>query len=203
MLRRSGFLLVVLLTAGACAATRPPRPLPPPVVARPLSGAVDYELLRDPQAPAIQVEATQDYQSPQPDGENALPPYPRQLISQAPPAEEVVVRAYVGTDGAVTTAVPSPLDTRPPDELRAQFEEAALAAVRRWHFQPARVRSFGPGQDLDGNGVPDYQVLEGEAPIEVFLDFRFVFTVKEGRGSVEQVGRRLPGEKSAEVPKTP
>ena len=178
--------VIAMIAVGAtgCAGRRPPR-LPPPVVARPLSGAVDYELLRDPRAPSIAVEATQDYQSPQPHSDNALPLYPPELIAQAPPAEEVVVRAYVGTDGAVASAVPSPLDTRPPDGLRAQFAAAALAAVRRWHFEPARIRSFGPGQDLDGNGAPDYQVLQGEAPVEVFLDFRFLFTVKEGRGVVE------------------
>jgi hypothetical protein len=175
---------LIAVAAMSCAGQRPLR-LPPPVVARPLSGAVDYELLRDPQAPSIQVKPTQDYQPPQPHSDNALPPYPPELIVQAPPAEEVAVRAYVGTDGAVAKAVPSPLDTRPPDGLRAQFVEAALAAVRQWHFEPARIRSFGPGQDLDGNGSPDYQVLQSETPVEVFLDFRFVFTVKEGRGVVE------------------
>jgi hypothetical protein len=69
----------------------------------------------------------------------------------------------------------------------SRFEEAALAAVRQWHFTPARLRSFGPGEDVDGDGQPDSQVLTGDIPTKVFLDFKFVFEIREGKGIVKQV----------------
>ena len=64
--------------------------------------------------------------------------------------------------------------------------EAALAAVNLWRFWPAYIRSFRPGDDYDGDGRPDYEILTGESSTKVFLDFQFVFEVREGRGIVSQ-----------------
>src|SRR5262245_59576821 len=203
-----GTILAVTLASAlaACATRRPPRPprpiSPPAPPGRSLSGVVDFEVLRDPSAPSVKPREDQDYQAPQLLEGAGLPPYPEELLPLALPEQEVTVRIVVGEQGQVVTAVPSPLDAgatptvsaAPPGasantagEHRPRFQEAALAAVRRWQFTPPRIRTFRPGEDCNGDGQPDSQVLDSETPIRVFLDLRFRFSVVDGKGVVEQV----------------
>lgn len=191
-------LAVTLASAlAACATRRPPRPSTP---GRSLSGVVDVEFLRDPNAPSVKADENQDYQAPQLLEGTSLPPYPEDLVPLDLPDQEVTVRIVIGEEGQVVTAAPSPLDTPAAlaampampassagGEHRPRFQEAALAAVRQWQFTPPRIRNFRP-QDYDGDGHPDAQVLVSETPIKVFLDLRFRFAVVDGKGVVAQVG---------------
>ena len=97
-----------------------------------------------------------------------------------------MVRAVIGETGDVESAIPSPLGKSSTGQFLRRFEEAALAAVGRWRFTPAHIRSFRPGDDMNADGRPDFQILTDDSPMKVFLDFRFVFEVRQGRGVVSQ-----------------
>ncbi|MBI3450129.1 MAG: hypothetical protein HY049_14595 [Acidobacteria bacterium] len=181
-------LVIALLASSACAGRRPPDVDD----ARDLSGVVHYDVVRDPNARPVQIEAHQDYTPPAPSPDNSAPDYPGDLLRLALPPRTVVVRAVIDERGDVVTVVRSPLAPAVGAPYDARFEEAAIAAVGRWEFEPARVRSFRPSDDRDGDGRPDYEILDGESPKKVFLDFRFVFEVREGKGLVRQMTN--PGE---------
>jgi len=173
-------LSLVLLSA--CAG-RPPAKAE---AERDLSGVVRYEVVRDPNARAVQVESHQDYTPPSPSPDNPSPEYPVELLRLGLPARTLVVRAVIDERGEVVTAAHSPLAPPADTPQDARLEAAAIAAVRGWKFEPARVRSFRPSEALDGEGRPDYRILEGESSKKVFLDFRFIFEVREGKGIVRQ-----------------
>ena len=182
--------MIVPALLGACAGRRPPDA----EAGRELEGVVNYEVVRDPDARLVQVEANQDYSPPIPVADNPLPAYPHELVHLALQAQEIVVRAVIGEAGGVVAAFPSPLNTSSSGPFHSRFEEAALASVGRWRFSPARVRSFRPSDALDDDGRPDYQILTEESATKVFLDFRFVFEVHEGKGVVRQLagGGEIP-----------
>ena len=183
MLRDIAAILVAAVLLSACATRRPPGE----DGTRELSGVVNYEVVRDPNARSVQLEPNQDYSPPVPLPDNPLPAYPHELLHLALQAQEIVIRAVIDEAGDVVAAIPSPLSKGSTGQFHSEFEEAALAALSRWQFSPARIRSFRPSDALDEDGRPDYQILTGESPKKVFIDFQFVFEVQEGRGIVRQL----------------
>jgi hypothetical protein len=176
-------ILVVAVLRTACASRRPPDAVGPPAPA----GIVNYSLFRDPNAGVVHLEPNQDFWSPSLISDKPLPTYPDDLLPQQLPPQEAVVRIFIGESGEILAVIPGPTGGAAAGPYHSMFVEAAQAAVRQWRFTPARLRSFGPGEDVDGDGRPDSQVLTGDTPTKVFLDFKFVFEIREGKGIVKQV----------------
>jgi hypothetical protein len=176
-------LVAALHPSMGCAGRRPPNT----AGAGDRSGVVSYEVVRDPNARVVQIGAHQEYTAPSPSAGLTLPAYPHDLLPLALPAVTVLVRAVIDEEGGVVAAIPSPLGKGEDDPLQIRFQEATVAAVKDWTFEPARIRSFRPSEDRDGDGRPDYEILDAETYPKVFLDLRFVFEVLEGKGIVRQI----------------
>lgn len=61
-------------------------------------------------------------------------------------------------------------------------------AARRWQFSPGRIDTVENGQDLDGDGKPDYTALIRTRPATVHYDLRFDLRIVDGQGQVEAAG---------------
>jgi hypothetical protein len=116
--------------------------------------------------------------------ETPLPGYPQgALVKDAAPAT-VMVRIFIEADGTVHEVVDSPLQDSPPGAAGDPFRAAVEEAVRAWKFVPGRVRTLTEGEDIDGDGKPDYRFADDETPIRTYLDVRFKFDVVGGKGQV-------------------
>lgn len=69
-----------------------------------------------------------------------------------------------------------------------RFRDSACETGPPWRFQPATVRIFAPGADLDGDGTADYEVLESERRVRMLLDLHFTFEIAEEKGLVRSGG---------------
>lgn len=180
--RRVCPILILLLALQGCAFRHRPEVAPDGDRAG-VEGQVGFTLLRDPNAPSPGLPLGQALAPPRP-LETPLPEYPRQALAAGTAPVTVVARLVVDEDGAVGEVAPSPLDTTGQDQRREAFWAAIERAVRDRRFQPASVRTFAEGRDIDADGEIDYEVLTETRPVRVYLDVAFRFEVVEGRGRV-------------------
>lgn len=178
-IRCAAFLAFV---ASACV-TREAPPAPPGPAPRG-RGLVHVEAIPDLHAKKPRLEASQELDRPVMGEENRLPTYPPVLLGAALPPHAVALRFVVGTDGCVGGISPSPLAETTIGPETGLFVAAAEEAVRSWRYRPGAIRTFGPGPDLDGDGRPDWSVLESTTPAPFFFDVVFVFEVVDGRAVV-------------------
>ena len=101
------------------------------------------------------------------------------------PPRYVAVRVIIDEEGYIEIA-PSPLTKSSEGPHASRFAESVRRAVEHWMFTPAEQRIFRDGDDLDGDGSPDYQVLVESRPVRIRIDFLFTFEVKGGVGVVRQ-----------------
>ena len=94
-------------------------------------GAVNAEMVEQPDAARYQPVQGSAYLSPQPIRESARPEYPAGLLEQELPSVTLVARIVVSGAGALARAE---VIERSHDQ--PAFEDAVVAAVRTWVFIP-------------------------------------------------------------------
>lgn len=177
----SARLAILALLLASCARKAPPMIRNAPA---PDAGRSSFRFVPDPDAPKPNLLPDERFIPPSPIGELAPPPYPDEALRAHAAPATVAVRIIVDEQGDVTRVVDSPLlaSTQGPwsEVFRARVEEA----VRGWHLEPAEIRRLAPGNDLDGDGEPDYKMVVSRAFVSVHLDVQFTFEIVNGTGQV-------------------
>jgi hypothetical protein len=110
---------------------------------------------------------------------NQAPSYPDAALKAGCGDGLVPVRVHIGVDGRVSETGPVPGRTSSGDACVKEFEDAVRRAVGRWEFVPAyqvrRAAAETPGAEPTVERVP----------IGVDVDFEFVFSIVDGKGTVE------------------
>jgi outer membrane biosynthesis protein TonB len=113
-----------------------------------------------------------------PFAENLSPSYPADALSAGCGDGLVPVRVHVGIDGRVSDVRRIPGRVVAGDACHGMLETAVRQALAGWQFVPAyRIRRLAaetPGQEPTVERVP----------LGLDLDYEFVFTVVDGKGSV-------------------
>lgn len=171
-----------LLGMLACAPVRPPDPVPTPP---PREGRASYAFLPEGRAGPANLGANEQFwsPSPMPDG-TPLPEYPLRALEGGAGSSSVFIRIVIDEKGKVAEVLDSPKGTSTPGPYAAEFRGAVEEAVRRWSFQPGVIWRFRDGNDLDGDGKPDYRVTDGRELVSVYYDLRFDFEIVDGKGVV-------------------
>ena len=154
-------------------------PSPSPVPQKELSGNVGVEFLADTDAPMLELGQMEDYVQPRARGPNNLPLYPEHLLSRGLSPQVLTIRLVIDELGSIASVQLDP-DTSETSAFRDDFFASVCAAVSEWRFEPARLRRFRIGADLDEDGVPDYQILESEKELAVAQKVRFTFEIVQG-----------------------
>ncbi len=113
-----------------------------------------------------------------------LPEYPLRALEGGAGASSVFVRIVIDEKGKVAEVLDSAKGTSTPGPYATEFRSAVEEAVRGWSFQPGVIWRFRDGNDLDGDGKPDYRVTEGREFVSVYYDLRFDFEIVDGKGVV-------------------
>ena len=176
------FILSVLLAGQGCAARH--RASGEAVAGGPgLEGRIAYEVLPDPQAATPALSGQQIFMAPVP-LDTPLPEYPQSALAKDAAPVTVTVRIVIHEDGAVHEVLDSPREQRQEGDDREVFRQAVKEVVRSWRYQPATIRTFEEGEDLNQDGRADNTVVTGEKPVRTYLDLLFTFEVVKGRGRV-------------------
>ncbi len=116
--------------------------------------------------------------------ETPLPNFPAVALVDGMEPVVVVVRIVIGEQGGVLGLLDSPAGTQPPSGAPPAFKAMVEEAVRGWKYQPATIRSFVSGEDINHDGVLDVDVVTQDKAVRSYLDLRFTFEVVDGRGRV-------------------
>jgi leucyl-tRNA synthetase len=138
----------------------------------------------DPANPALHLGEDVQFDRPRPDDANALPVYPEHALRENAGTHREVVRIIIDTNGKVSEVLDSPLEASEGGPYASEFRSAVDTAVRSWRFQAGYLRNVVPGNDVDGDGKPDYKVTTAFRPVAVYYDVRFTFEIVNGRGVV-------------------
>jgi hypothetical protein len=166
----------------ACRSQNPSESLPSRDAAEiaPSTAAVSLELLPDPDSPDVKLGPGEEYVSPHLGSSNPTPVYPSHLVVLRLKPHTVVLRVTFDERGRAAEIARSPVGTPTEGEHRPAFEEAAKAALERWHCSPAQIRKFRPGPDADGDGKPDFRIMQDRKILKSFFDVSFSFEVIDG-----------------------
>ena len=164
---------------------------PVPTEETPAGGRTSSRFVFDPGNPALGLPRDVEFHPPQPLGRLGLPDYPPTALAAHADAA-IGVRFVVDPEGVVGAVLPSPLVASTGGTLAGEFRAAAEAAVRGWRFTPGWLARLEDGNDLDGDGKPDYKRAVELRNVPVYLDVRFDFEVTEGDGKVRSSIRREP-----------
>jgi hypothetical protein len=147
-------------------------------------GRVGFEVVSDlkPNVPVL--GAAEEYRAAYPFPENPLPVYPASLLQHNLPRQEVVVRVIIDGDGNVARFEASPVTSNVEPLYKDDFVHAVEETVKTWRFDPANIRTFGPGPDTDGDGQSDFVEMKDSRNLTSYHDLRFFFEIKDGRGVV-------------------
>jgi len=129
--------------------------------------------------------ADQEFRPGWPLAENEPPVYPSHVLGLGLPPQQIVVRVDLDENGLVAQVVPRPMPSKADPSHVADFAAAVTTAVCKWRFEPGVIRTLKEGTDVDGDGTPDYKVVESERPVQSYFDMRFTFAVRKGQGVVE------------------
>ncbi len=80
----------------------------------------------------------------------------------------------------IASVADSPLGTSDVSVHAADFRTAVESAVHLWRFEPGHPLKVAPGNDLDGDGKPDYIVTTSISAVPVYYDVKFTFEIVEG-----------------------
>ena len=109
---------------------------------------------------------------------NRAPSYPGAALSAGCGDGLVPVRVHIGVDGRVSEVGPIPGRATGGDACDEEFETAVRGAVSSWEFVPAyRVRRVAE--------TPGAEPTVERVPLGLDVDFEFVFTIVDGKGTVE------------------
>jgi len=185
-------LLLVVSVDSGCAARGRSRTDPGVAPNAPgLHGRATSRFVFDPKNPALTLPADTELRPPEPRSDNRTPEYPSAALA-AGAGGFAGFRFVVGTDGAVGTLGRSPLVPEMEGAFAEEFRASAVAAVVTWRFEPAVLLRTEDGNDLDGDGKPDYRRATSMELVPVYLDIRFDFEIVHGRGSVRASGAAAP-----------
>jgi hypothetical protein len=176
---RSFVILALVLGASSHCARRPPvvRPSPPSPV-----GQAAYEFIVDPSTISFRLTAGESFEQPHPYGELKPPSYPERPLAARFGAAATVVRIVIDERGDVAQVLDCPFMVSSPGPFAVDFRSAVEQAVRAWHFSPGAIQHKRDGPDLDGDGTPDYRVVESSRIVPVYYDVRFEFAIVDGQG---------------------
>ncbi len=149
------------------------------------SAAVSAKLVEDPTAPGVQLGPGEEYTRPQLMPGNPKPEYPPELVAKNLPLHVVSVRVTFAEDGRAVDISSSPLAESTEDEYTPRFLAEVRKAVAGWTCWPAQIRKFRPGDDLDGDGKPDYRIVAGQKILKTYFDMSFSFEVVNGQPVVK------------------
>lgn len=187
-------LLVSLLTscmcigAGSGCAGRKPVAAAQTPVSDPARGQSSFEFLVDPPARDAERSRYEQFMPPRPIGELASPKYPERALAAGYGPVSLAVRVNIGIDGQITGIGDIPGKPQPTGPYASDFRQAVESAVRAWKFNPAELNRFEDGNDIDGDGKPDYQRLVSNEKMPVYFDVRFDFEILQGKGHVKAGG---------------
>ena len=187
-------LLVPLLAtcigigAGSGCAGRKPVAAAQPPAADPARGQSSFEFLVDPPARDAERSRYEQFMPPRPIGELASPEYPERALAAGYGPVSLAVRVNIGIEGQVTAISDIPGKPQATGPYASDFRQAIESAVQTWRFNPAELNRFEDGNDIDGDGKPDYQRLVSTDKMPVYFDVRFDFEILQGKGQVKTGG---------------
>jgi outer membrane biosynthesis protein TonB len=166
--------VLLVLGVGLGCATTPPNP---PTPAR--QGESSYRVLAEAEVTAGTPEpSTETITAILPFAENRPPSYPDTALRSGCSDGLVPVRVHVGIDGRVSEILRIPGRAVSDDACHNVFEDSVRRALGAWGFIPAyRIRQVpaeGPGKEPAVERVP----------LGLDVDYEFVFTVVDGKGTV-------------------
>jgi hypothetical protein len=180
-IRRTAIAAAVFVSLISCAARKAEQPDSKTDPER--AGAVAWEYIYDTEGLRPELSPDEEFYKPYP-MERPLPSYPEEALSLQTGPLAVAVRIWVEKTGAVVEVVDSPLEPSTSSPLLPLFRAEVEKAVRSWRYAPAALRTFRQGEDLDGDGKADYEILVDSKSVRVYYDIRFLFRVVEGKGHV-------------------
>lgn len=181
--RRSCALLALGLLGAACR-TAPPAATPRPGTDEPhVQGVTEVAFVPDPTVPPLKLPPDEEILRPYPES-IAAPVYPADALEAGCGEGVVGLRIVVDPEGSVAEVRDSPVVEGTRGSCARRFREESESAVREWRFVPAQWRKLGPGKDVDGDSIPDYQVVIEMERISSYLDIQIDFQVIGGEGRV-------------------
>ncbi len=162
--------------------------MPAPVVSAPRPvperGKVALQIIADPNAHPPKLADRQEFVAPHIMGEPLLPVYPPEALEGHAAPATVVLRITIDTHGRVSHIEDSPVLASTAGPFAEEFRWAAIRAMRRWRFTPGYFDQVEDGEDLDGDGKPDFTRSVQIDYVDVFYDLRFDFEIVRGEGRV-------------------
>lgn len=150
------------------------------------SGAVSARLIRDPNAPAVNLGPDEQFVPATLDHGNPPPQYPEDLVRLGLASHRIVARIVFEEGGHVVDVGPSPLERSTESRWASRFDAAVCEALLHWRVWAPEVRKFRPGPDSDGDGQPDFRVMVDRKRLKSFFDVAFTFEVVNGEPVVRQ-----------------
>jgi hypothetical protein len=134
--------------------------------------------------PRMSLADNEVFVKPLPSTDNDLPEYPQAMLIHHLPPQAVCVRVSIDEKGRVSATAPIGVGPDCPESANAAtaFYEAAQAATKSWHYDPAFLCVFPKKTKASRNGCLGENVKE--VPQAVSLVYRFVFEQVNGRGAV-------------------
>jgi len=148
-----------------------------------LRGVTEVAFIPDPTAPPLELPPDEEITQPAPMMIQA-PLYPADAMEAGCGDAVVGLRIIVDPNGDVAEVRDSPVVEGTRGTCGRRFKEESERAVRGWRFAPARWRKLAPGEDVDGDSLPDYQKVIASEEILTYLDIRIDFQVIDGEGRV-------------------
>ena len=175
--------LLITLAAAGCAHKKPvttttPAPSLP-------EGKTTYSYIFDPSNPALGLPEDVQFSRPRPTETTTLPKYPERALAAHDGPHREIVRIVIDTHGVVSQVLDSPMGQSDGGPFAEDYRRAVDEAVRTWRYQPGALQHVAPGNDLDGDGKPDYKVVTSWDLVAVYYDIRFTFEIVEGKGVVK------------------
>ncbi len=179
-----GVLVIAMLGPAGCTRHTVPTPSTPRPEPDSVRGKASFTIIPDP-GPAPELPKDREFVRPQAIGQLATPVYPEAALAAKFGRTSVVVRIVIGTEGAVTEIGESPNGVPTAGLYAREFRAAVEDAVHKWKFEPAALRQFEDGADLNGDGKPDFKRLVWSQVVPVYIDVRFDFEIVNGKGQVK------------------
>jgi hypothetical protein len=118
-------------------------------------------------------------------GELRTPDYPESALKARFGSAVITVRVQLDETGAVVGIADSSIELPRQGRFAQDFRTEVEKAIRQWNFLPAQYQECRQGNDLNGDGKPDYVVVISSQPIPVYFDVQFDFSIVNGVGRAQ------------------
>jgi hypothetical protein len=167
---------LVIVISGACAARKPALPVPDP-----REGKTSYRTIPPSGGDvAGSVELGETITAAHASNDNKPPEYPGYALKAGCGEGTVPVRVHIGADGNVAHQRDIPDRPLPDDPCHVAFRAAVQSAIASWKFSPAFRQRKVPHDDGGPGRLPRWE----QTPVEIYVDFEFLFRVEQGKGVV-------------------